>query len=72
MALCSSVSNYRAAELKELVGTAAIKPAINQCSMHLGGHDDATIAFCKAHEIACGPRSPPPTPDQPRDSAACC
>ena len=65
MALCSSVSNYRAAELEELVGTAATKPAINQCSMHLGGHDDATIAFCKAHDISCAPSPNPRTPPPP-------
>jgi hypothetical protein len=27
------------------------RPAINQCHMQIGGHDDATIKFCKFHRI---------------------
>eukprot|EP01050_Picozoa_sp_SAG11_P018910 SAG11_NODE_2931_length_2830_cov_2.053094_4_plen_50_part_00 len=26
-------------------------PAVNQCSMHVDGHDDAMINFCQKHVI---------------------
>ena len=33
-------------------------PAVNQCSMSVGNHDDATRAFCKAHSITYEAYSP--------------
>jgi diketogulonate reductase-like aldo/keto reductase len=31
--------------------TATIVPAVNQCDMGVSKHDDATIAYCQAHNI---------------------
>jgi diketogulonate reductase-like aldo/keto reductase len=43
------VSNYVTADLKQLKGAT---PSVNQCSMSLAGHDDDTIAYCAANDIA--------------------
>jgi diketogulonate reductase-like aldo/keto reductase len=45
------VSNFNEEQLVEILATAETPPALNQCSMHLGGHDDATIKFCLDHGI---------------------
>lgn len=42
------VSNYFAGELAALEGEV---PAINQCEMSVQGYDNATIAYCTAHNI---------------------
>lgn len=61
--------------------TTRVKPAVNQCQMsingsafcspetgvclHGPGHDDATIAFCRTHNITCARRRPAPARPQP-------
>jgi len=45
------VSNYKATELKALVSTATVRPAINQCDMSIKQHDDETISYCQANNI---------------------
>jgi diketogulonate reductase-like aldo/keto reductase len=45
------VSHFGAAQLEALVNATGVAPAVNQCGMFLGGHDDATIAYCEAHGI---------------------
>ena len=56
------VSNFKKTHLQEILrrsdGVAATKPAVNQCSMHIGGHDDETIAFCKEQRITYEAYSP--------------
>ena len=47
------VSNFNATELAALLETAKTTPAVNQCSLSVGNHDDATIAFC---EVGAGRR----------------
>ena len=47
------VSNFVVKDLEAILATAKVPPAANQCAMHIGRHDDATIAFCKAHKIQC-------------------
>ena len=47
------VSNFDVEQLKDILATAETPPALNQCSMHIGGHDDDTIKFCQAHGITC-------------------
>jgi len=46
------VSNFSPKELRKLKETARDwPPAINQCSLSVGYHDDETIAYCDAHKI---------------------
>eukprot|EP00937_MAST-01D_sp_MAST-1D-sp2_P003832 g3832.t1 len=52
------VSNYGAAELQEVLGVGGTPPAVNQCSMAIGNHDDDTIAFCKKNKILYEAYSP--------------
>ena len=52
------VSNFNASELAALLETAEVTPAVNQCQMSVGSHDDATIAFCRAHAITYEAYSP--------------
>jgi len=52
------VSNFNASELAALLETAAVTPAVNQCKLSVGAHDDVTIAFCKAHAIQYEAYSP--------------
>ena len=52
------VSNFNSVQLAEVMATASVPIAANQCSMHIGGHDDDTIAFCKAHAIQYQAYSP--------------
>lgn len=52
------VSNYEAKELNEVFAVGGVKPALNQCAMSIGSHDDATIAFCKSHNITYEAYSP--------------
>eukprot|EP01050_Picozoa_sp_SAG11_P008583 SAG11_NODE_766_length_7274_cov_11.526690_5_plen_282_part_00 len=47
------VSNFNSSELAALLETATITPAVNQCKLSVGSHDDKTIAFCKQHKIHC-------------------
>lgn len=52
------VSNFGSSQLAEILETAKVVPAVNQCPMHVGGHDDDTIAFCKHHGISYMAYSP--------------
>ena len=45
------VSNYNSSQLEELLAMAGVPPALNQCQMSIGSHDDATINFCRKHGI---------------------
>ena len=52
------ISNFNTEQIKEILATAVTPPAVNQCSMHVGGHDDETIAFCQKHGILYEAYSP--------------
>ena len=52
------VSNFKTEQIKEILATATTPPALNQCSMHIGGHDDDTIQFCKVQGITYEAYSP--------------
>lgn len=53
------VSNFAPSDLKALQKTAKLwPPALNQCSMSVGYHDDETIAYCDAHKIVYMAYSP--------------
>lgn len=52
------VSNFNSTELAALLETASVTPAINQCKLSVGAHDDVTISFCKAHGIQYEAYSP--------------
>lgn len=45
------ISNFNVRQIKGLMETAQVKPAVNQCSMNVLHHNDATIAFCKQQGI---------------------
>jgi len=45
------VSNYDAAQLAA-VSWGPVKPAVNQCHMSVGKHDDPTIDYCLKNGIA--------------------
>ena len=45
------VSNFSPAQLEALKAAGSPQPAVNQCRMSVGFHDDETIAYCKAHSI---------------------
>jgi len=45
------VSNYKADQLEALLATATVKPAVNQCLLSIGHHDDETIAYSQQHGI---------------------
>jgi len=44
------VSNYDSTQLANVDWSGTV-PAINQCHMSIGKHDDTTIAYCQAHGI---------------------
>ena len=52
------VSNMNHTDLALLLQTAKVVPAVNQCELSIGAHDDATIAFCQAHNIQYEAYSP--------------
>ena len=53
------VSNFKPADLEALRRTAKLwPPAINQCSMSVGYHDDVTIQYCDTHRIVYMAYSP--------------
>jgi len=52
------VSNFQASHLKDLLPVAKVPPAVNQCSMSIGNHDDITIQFCKKMNITYQAYSP--------------
>ncbi len=57
------VSNFGVKDLEAILATAHLPPAVNQCSMHIGRHDDLTIEFCKSHNIQYEAYSPLGGPD---------
>ena len=53
------VSNFGVDDLQAILDLGnATTPAVNQCQMSVGSHDDATIAFCKQNNIAYEAYSP--------------
>ena len=53
------VSNFAVADLQAILDMDnATTPAVNQCQMSVGSHDDATIAFCQKNNIAYEAYSP--------------
>jgi diketogulonate reductase-like aldo/keto reductase len=58
LARAVGVSNYARKDLAALLAGGGEVPAVNQCLMSIGSHDDATIAFCKAHKITYESYSP--------------
>jgi len=45
------ISNFNSAQIEELMKTATVTPAVNQCDMGVANHDDATIKYCQAKNI---------------------
>ena len=45
------VSNFRTEHLEDVAATAKTLPAVNQCQMYVGSHDDDAIARCKEQGI---------------------
>jgi len=45
------VSNYKAENLEQLMKGSKVKPAVDQCHMGVGSHDDATIKYAQANGI---------------------
>ncbi len=58
LARAVGVSNYKESDLEPLLRNGVPAPAVNQCQMSIGSHDDATIAFCKKHNITYESYSP--------------
>ena len=48
------LSNFGADQITAILSNPAttIRPAVNQCLLHVGHHDDQTINFCTQHGIA--------------------
>ena len=52
------VSNFRVMHLTDLLTTATVKPAVNQCQLYVGAHDDAGIEKCRELGITYQAYSP--------------
>ena len=52
------VSNFAKADMDAVLALGGTAPSINQCQMSVGSHDDATIAYCRAHNITYESYSP--------------
>ena len=52
------VSNFNETQLSAILELGLTAPAINQCEMSVGYHDDATIKFCKKNGITYEAYSP--------------
>ena len=53
------VSNFNVTDLENLTnGGATVTPAVNQCAMSIGLHDDATIDYCIKNDIVYEAWSP--------------
>merc|ERR1740121_1435047 len=52
------VSNFNVEQLQPLLQTAKVVPAVNQIQLNVLAHDDATVAFCGAHNIMIEAYSP--------------
>jgi len=58
LARAIGVSNFAISDLNALLALNRTKPAINQCHMSVGDHDDATREFCQDEGIAYEAYSP--------------
>jgi 2,5-diketo-D-gluconate reductase A len=59
LARAIGVSHYTQQQLEAIMASAPHSPpAVNQCQLSVGSHDDATIAFCKAKGITYESFSP--------------
>eukprot|EP00039_Didymoeca_costata_P019071 m.336114 g.336114 ORF g.336114 m.336114 type:complete len:306 (-) comp17762_c0_seq1:21-938(-) len=45
------ISNYNSDQIAALTAASKVYPALNQCSMSVSRHDDATISYCLEHNI---------------------
>lgn len=45
------LSNFNQKQIEAVMEIATIKPAVNQCSMSVKTHDDATINYCQSQNI---------------------
>lgn len=52
------VSHFVTTDLTELMKTAKVKPAVNQCSLSVSQHDDTTIEYCRQQGITYQSFSP--------------
>lgn len=52
------VSNFNIGDINAVLAMGGVPPAVNQCRMSVGFHDDATIAHCAAHGITYEAYSP--------------
>jgi len=52
------ISNFKSADVEDLLKSAKVRPAVNQIQHNILAHDDATIATCQAHNIAIEAFSP--------------
>lgn len=52
------VSNFEKADLDAALSLGGVPPAVNQCAMAIGSHDDGTIAYGKAHNVTYEAYSP--------------
>ena len=52
------VSNYKKADIDAVLSLNLGTPSVNQCSMSIGNHDDATIAYSKSKGITYEAYSP--------------
>ena len=58
LARAIGVSNFAKADLDAVASLGGQQPALNQCSMSIGSHDDATIKLCKSRNITYEAYSP--------------
>ena len=59
LALSIGVSNFLEKDIQPILDLKdAIKPALNQCEMYVGAHDDDTRRFCQSHGITYEAYSP--------------
>ena len=65
LARAIGVSNFNTSQLSQLLDSARVAPAVNQCGHSIGNHaaselgsDDATAAFCASRHISYSAYSP--------------
>ena len=51
LARAIGVSHFDQSDLEGILELEIETPAVNQCGMYVGSHDDATIGFCKSKNI---------------------
>lgn len=52
------VSNFSIDDLENLIGTATVKPMLNQIRYHIGYRDEALIQYCQQHDMVVEAYSP--------------